>query len=61
MSLTDHLQSLRAKHTDLERAISAEYLRPSPDSVAISKLKRQKLRIKEQIAGFGGESKVATH
>ncbi|MEM7653374.1 MAG: YdcH family protein [Pseudomonadota bacterium] len=61
MSLTDHLESLRAKHTVLDEAISAEYHRPSPDSVAITRLKRQKLRLKEQIAGFSEDDSGSRH
>ena len=49
MSLQDHIEALRAKHAELERAIDEENRRPLPNREAISDLKRQKLRIKDQI------------
>jgi hypothetical protein len=49
MSLQDRLESLRARHASLEQAILAENNRPSPNTDAISDLKRQKLRIKDEI------------
>ena len=49
MSLQDRIEALRAKHAELERAIDEENRRPLPNRNAISDLKRQKLRIKDQI------------
>ena len=49
MSLQDHIEALRAKHAELERAIDEENRRPLPSADAISDLKRQKLRIKDEI------------
>jgi hypothetical protein len=49
MSLQDHIEALRAKHAELERAIDEENRRPLPNRDAISDLKRQKLRIKDEI------------
>jgi len=37
------------KHADLDRSLDHEQNRPAPDSVAIKKLKFEKLRIKEEI------------
>ncbi|MEA2783283.1 MAG: hypothetical protein QOK29_4827 [Rhodospirillaceae bacterium] len=50
MSVTEHLESLKAKHLDLEHLIEQEEGRPRPDDDKISELKRQKLRIKDEIA-----------
>ena len=50
MSVTEHLDSLKAKHLDLEQLIEQEESRPRPDEVKIHELKRQKLRIKDEIA-----------
>ena len=50
MSVTEHLDSLKAKHLDLEQLIEPEEARPRPDEVKIHELKRQKLRIKDEIA-----------
>ncbi|MGF1561010.1 MAG: YdcH family protein [Geminicoccaceae bacterium] len=49
MSMQDYLESLKSKHASLERAINEEMLRPAPDSLQLSRLKREKLKIKEQI------------
>jgi hypothetical protein len=50
MSVTEHLDSLKSKHLDLEQLIEQEEARPRPDEVKIHELKRQKLRIKDEIA-----------
>ncbi|MEX2629463.1 MAG: YdcH family protein [Tistlia sp.] len=50
MSLQDHVIALRAKHADLEQQIEKESLRPHPDENALHNLKREKLRIKDEIA-----------
>ena len=50
MSVVEHLDSLKAKHTDLETLIEQEEARPRPDENKINELKRQKLRIKDEIA-----------
>ncbi len=47
-----HVTSLEQKHAYLEKAISEEIHRPVPDSVKLAKLKREKLRIKEEIGRF---------
>ena len=50
MSDNDTIDGLRAKHADLEAKLEDELRRPIPDEVAMSKIKRQKLRIKDQIS-----------
>lgn len=45
-----HLSALEAKHATLDRKITAESHRPLPDQIVIAELKRQKLKVKEQIA-----------
>jgi hypothetical protein len=50
MSVTEHVEALRAKHAELEHQIEEEEHRPRPDDTLITELKRQKLRIKDQIA-----------
>jgi len=49
MSLQDRIGVLREKHAALERAIDEENKRPLPNRDAVSDLKRQKLRIKDEI------------
>jgi hypothetical protein len=48
---TSHVAALHAKHEGLEQRIREELGRPAPDSTMIQALKKQKLRIKEEI-GF---------
>ena len=52
MSSLQHVESLRAKHADLEHMIEEEEGRPKPDDMLITELKRQKLKIKDEIAAL---------
>lgn len=49
MTLKAHVDNLAAKHTKIDESISAEQLRPAPDTMRLMQLKREKLRIKEEI------------
>lgn len=49
MSLQSHLEALQGKHASLESQIASEDQRPSPDLTALSRLKREKLRLKEEM------------
>jgi len=49
---SSHVAALQAKHEGLEQRIHEEMSRPAPDSTTIQTLKKQKLRIKEELA-FG--------
>jgi len=49
MSQKDRIEALKQKHAALERAIEEENSRPLPSDDVISDLKRQKLRIKDEI------------
>ncbi|MES2058526.1 MAG: YdcH family protein [Pseudomonadota bacterium] len=46
---TAHFSALEAKHAVLDRKIEAESQRPLPDTVALAALKKQKLRVKEEM------------
>lgn len=46
-----HASALAQKHAGLDARIEAEMQRPSPDRIKISELKRQKLKIKEELSG----------
>ncbi len=50
MSSLDRIEELRAQHRNLEQALGLEIARPAPNTDAITDLKRQKLRIKDEIA-----------
>jgi hypothetical protein len=49
MSSQDRIEALRERHAELERAIDEENKHPFPNQDAISDLKRQKLRIKDEL------------
>lgn len=49
MPYETHLEHLNQKHDALEQAISCETQRPIPDTIRLGELKRQKLRIKDEI------------
>jgi len=49
MSLQDHIEALKEKHAELDRALDEENKRPLPNQDSIYDLKRQKLRIKDEI------------
>ena len=49
MTMEDRVETLRARHAHLEHEIDDENHRPLPDTIHITELKRQKLRIKEEI------------
>jgi hypothetical protein len=46
---TSHDSALQLKHAGLERRIEEEMSRPAPDYAMIQTLKKQKLRIKEEL------------
>lgn len=46
---TAHRSALEAKHAVLDQRISHEAHRPQPDAILIAELKKQKLRLKEEI------------
>ena len=52
MPAEPHLESLKSKHATLEARIQAEEQRPHPDDDVIHDLKKQKLRIKDELVQF---------
>jgi len=49
MSVSAHIENLALKHATLERAIESETSRPHPDESVIAQLKREKLKIKDEM------------
>lgn len=49
MSLNAHLQELKRKHSDLSEAVEAAQRAPGSDGLDIAVMKKQKLRLKEEI------------
>ena len=49
MALDARIRELGNRHQTLERLINDEMRRPSSDDIRLKELKRQKLRLKEEI------------
>jgi hypothetical protein len=47
-----HISALELKHADIEARITEESQRPMPDMATLSRLKKEKLKVKEAIAGI---------
>jgi hypothetical protein len=50
MSFEDRIESLRLKHQSLEEELRIETQRPSPDTTNIARIKREKLKLKDEIS-----------
>ena len=48
-----HVSALEAKHAGLEARIIEESQRPMPDTATLARLKKEKLRVKEEMIGLG--------
>ncbi len=49
MAIKAHLETLNRRHQELEAAINAETKTPGYDDLRVVELKRQKLKIKDQL------------
>lgn len=49
MSMASHVSELRKKHQSLSALIEQEERRPGSDDLEVRRLKREKLRLKEEI------------
>ncbi len=49
MSLNSHVAELKRKHANLSNAVDAAQKTPGMDTLEIADLKKQKLRLKEEI------------
>ena len=56
MSLQARIESLKERHAGVEARLADETLRPRPDDEALTKLKREKLRLKEEMERLRGQS-----
>lgn len=55
MSLEERIDELKTRHQALKDAINEENNRPHPDDIEIASLKKQKLRIKDEIATISSQ------
>jgi hypothetical protein len=53
MSLTSHLQELRKRHQQLSDEVEQAQRSPAIDDLQITQMKKEKLRLKEEIARLG--------
>ena len=49
MNVTSHVAELQRKHENLSQAVEAAQRTPGSDTLEIVEMKKQKLRLKEQI------------
>ncbi|MEO1251735.1 MAG: YdcH family protein [Pseudomonadota bacterium] len=52
MASTAQMESLTKRHQELEAAIAAETKHPAFDELRVVELKREKLKVKEQLEGI---------
>ena len=56
MSVANHVAALKRRHAELEDQIRSLELSPGADEIEIHDLKKQKLRLKDEIASFEKEA-----
>ena len=49
MTVASHLQELRRKHENLSEIVEREQRSPATDALKIADLKKQKMKLKEEI------------
>ena len=48
-----HLSSLKSRHADIDAKLTSEERRPAPDTGVVAQLKKQNLRLKEEMLAIG--------
>ena len=56
MSLSSHLQELKRKHQPLSTEVEQAQRAPGVDDLHVAELKKQKLRIKEEITRLSAQT-----
>ena len=54
--LDNHLRELNSRHRKLDEVLQEEQRRPSADSLTLTKLKREKLKLKEEIQSLSAST-----
>lgn len=57
MGYDARIESLQTKHAELDAVLETEARRPIPNPAMIADLKRQKLRIKDELQRMGPNSR----
>ncbi len=58
MAIKAHMETLNRRHQELEAAINAETKTPGYDEMHVVELKRQKLKIKDQLEELRIQNKL---
>lgn len=53
MSVGPRIESLKLKHASVDRELDLESQRPWPDTSEMKRLKREKLRLKDEVSRLG--------
>jgi hypothetical protein len=61
MSIRERLEALHAKHHSLDAMLEDEVHRPLPNSEQVSRIKREKLRLKDEIARIEASAALAVN
>jgi hypothetical protein len=56
MAVEARIRELGSRHESLDRALREEIRRPAADDVRVRELKRQKLKLKEEMEGLKAKS-----
>ncbi|MGE4350736.1 MAG: YdcH family protein [Bdellovibrionales bacterium] len=59
MPLTARIESLKKRHAEIEQQLHNEETSPAQDETKVSKLKREKLSLKDEIAKLEEEQEKA--
>mgnify|MGYP000085193810 CR=1 FL=1 len=54
MSITAHIEELKKKHQTLSDQVDLAQRSPGADQIAVAALKKQKLKLKEEISRLSG-------
>ena len=55
MTVADHVTALESRHRELEQIIENESGQPRPDQSVIARLKKEKLRIKDELTQISAQ------
>lgn len=56
MAVEARIRELGTRHQSLDKAIQDETNRPASDAIKLKELKRQKLRLKEEMMALGAKA-----
>jgi len=57
-SIAARIEAIRRRHQMLDRSVEDEHLRPMPDTAVLRSLKRERLRLKDEMQSYEGLLRV---